>query len=229
MDVLYFLDCRAAFIRQFYAAASAPFLERKRKINAQQEPFIPPYSEDGEPPFLDEYTEADESLNVLAYSCISMLASALHLFLQEWSQQSGDTVDKSLKPVSKAKGWLARYNVYYTEHFGISFENGPANVEVLEEIVLARNCVQHPRSIVDQKTQYLASDMKKLRHPLFVSETEMALLGPFLDNEVPGFMTPSVHVTEPQLLHAISEIERFAKWFDGEIRAAADSTMKCDA
>lgn len=219
MDVYYFLGCRVAFVRQFYAVASAPFLERKRKIKAREEPFIPPYSQDGEPPFLDEYMEADESLHVLAYSCISMPASALHLFLEAWIQQSGVTVDEPLKSVFKNQGWFSGYNAHFTERFGIAFDNGPANLEVLEEVVLARNRVQHPRSIADQKAQYSASDIKKLRHPFFVCETEIALLGRFLSNEAPGFMTPTVHVTEPQLLNAVSEVERFARWFDDEIRA----------
>ena len=69
MDIHYFLGRRISFIRQFHATASEPYNERMRKIRAGEEPFIPPYSEDGEPPFLDEWLEADESLHVLAYSC----------------------------------------------------------------------------------------------------------------------------------------------------------------
>lgn len=75
MDVQYFLSRRIDFIRQYYATASAPYVERKRKIEAEEEPFVPPYSEDGEPAFLKEWLEADESLHVLGYSCISMLCT----------------------------------------------------------------------------------------------------------------------------------------------------------
>jgi hypothetical protein len=80
MDVGYFLRDRIAFIRQFFDGASLSFAEKKRKIEAGEDPFVPPYSEDGEPAFLDEWIEADESLQVLGYSCISMLAAALHLW-----------------------------------------------------------------------------------------------------------------------------------------------------
>jgi len=62
VDVGFFLKDRIAFIRQFYDAASLPFVERKRKIDAGEDPFVPPYSEDDEPPFLSEWIEADESL-----------------------------------------------------------------------------------------------------------------------------------------------------------------------
>jgi hypothetical protein len=56
---------RIKFINQFYKAASLPFAEKKRKIEAEEEPFVPPYSEDADPHFLNEWIEADESLQVL--------------------------------------------------------------------------------------------------------------------------------------------------------------------
>ena len=55
MDVLYFFNRRLEFIRQLYDTASAPYVERKRKIEAEEEPFVPPYSEDAEPAFLEEW------------------------------------------------------------------------------------------------------------------------------------------------------------------------------
>ena len=61
MDVLFFLKERTKFIRYFYETAGEPFRETIRKIEADEAPFDdPPYSEDGEPPFLEEWTEADE-------------------------------------------------------------------------------------------------------------------------------------------------------------------------
>jgi len=220
VDVRYFLGSRIAFIRQLYATASAPYFERKRKIEAREEPFVPPYSEDGEPPFLDEWLEADESLHVLAYSCVSMLAASLHLYIESWVRQSGTVVDESLKKsVFKTNGWLSGYDAHFTKHFNIAFENGPADLKMLNEVILARNRIEHPTSITDQKTQYSASDLEKLRHPFFVDETEMALLGYSGEEEVPRFMLPTVHVTEVQLFAAMAEVERFSEWFDPTIEA----------
>ena len=158
MDIRYFLGSRINFIRQFYAAASAPFVERKRKIEAEEEPFIPPYSEDGEPPFLEEWIESDESLHILAYSCVSMLAAALHLFFESWVKQSGIAVEESLKElVFKKQGWFAGYKTHFAQHFNVAFEDGPANLEILEEVVLARNRIEHPLSITSRRTQYVVS------------------------------------------------------------------------
>lgn len=219
MDIRYFLDCRIAFIRQFYSSASAPFLDRIRMIEAQEEPFIPPYSEDGEPPFLDEWTKANESLCVLAYSCISMLASALNLFLESWVRQSGVAIAESTKKSEfKKRGWLSGYNAHFTDRFGVAFEKGPTNLRVLEEVVLARNRIEHPNTIANQKTQYSASDIRKLSHPLFVSDAEIALLNSSEGEAEPRwFMPPTVHVTESQLLATLVEVEKFAEWFDAEI------------
>lgn len=220
MDVRYFLDGRIAFIRQFYATASEPYVERKRKIEAHEEPFVPPYGEDGEPPFLDEWLEADESLHVLAYSCISMLAAALHLYLASWVSQSRVGVEESMKKsVFKKEGWFAGYDAHFTKHFNVAFKTGPSDLKMLEEIVLVRNRIEHPPTIIDQKTQYSVSDLKHLRHPFFVDETEMALLGYLNKEKVPRFMLPTVHVTESQLLAAVVEVERFSAWFEPAIGA----------
>ncbi|KXK32895.1 MAG: hypothetical protein UZ01_00317 [Candidatus Brocadia sinica] len=83
MEVLFFLQIRTKFIRAFYAEASFPFTERKRKIEAGEDPFKPLYNEGGEPQFLKEWEEADEALDVLGQMCISMLSSSLQLYLKE--------------------------------------------------------------------------------------------------------------------------------------------------
>ena len=137
MNVGYFLKERIAFIRQFYDAASLPFIERKRKIETGEEPFVPPYSEDGdgEPPFLVEWMEADESLQVLGYSCISMVAATFHLYLKTWEAELGTPVGDSFKSEFK-KGWLYGYKAYFAARFGICFDKAPVDMSILEEVVL---------------------------------------------------------------------------------------------
>ena len=55
MDIRYFLEQRLAFIKQLYLNGASPFDDRKRKIENEEAPFIPPYSEDGEPAYLNEW------------------------------------------------------------------------------------------------------------------------------------------------------------------------------
>jgi len=55
MEVLAFLKDRTRFIRDFYETAERPFREIMRKIEESEAPYDnPPYSEDGEPPYLGE-------------------------------------------------------------------------------------------------------------------------------------------------------------------------------
>jgi len=121
-------------------------LERKRKIEAGEEPFEEPYCDEyssGEPAYLEEWMEADESLHVLAYACISMLAAALHVYFKTWESQFRIPARDLFKADFK-NGWLAGYKAYFTYHASINFGDCPANLELLEEVVLARNRVQHP-------------------------------------------------------------------------------------
>lgn len=218
MNVRYFLLKRLGFIRQFYAVGSAQYADRKRRIEAEEEPFVPPSSEDGEPAFMEEWLEADESLHVLAYSCISMLAAALHLYFETWVKESGLPVDEKLKKsVFKKRGWLAGYKAHFSQQFGISIDGAPSNFRMLEEVVLARNVVEHPPSITSIRTQFAAADINKLRHPFFVDEREAVLLTDAREGERDWFLPPTLHVTEAQLLEAISQVEQLGEWFEPRI------------
>lgn len=218
MDVRFFLDCRIGFIRQLYATASAPYIERKRKIEAQEEPFVPPYSDDGEPPFLEEWLEAHESLDVLAYSCVSMLAAALHLYFGTWVKESGVPVDESLKKsVFKKSGWFAGYKTHFARCFAVDFHAGPTKLGLLEEVILARNRIEHPSSITSLRTQYAVR--RRGPTPFFINEREAALLADADGGDKSWLMPLTLHISEEQLLAAVSEVERFAEWFEGEIEA----------
>src|SRR6266536_5709667 len=152
MDLLFFLQMRTEFIRDFYVEASFPFTERKRKIEDKEHPFIPPYSEEGEPTFLDEWIKADESLEVLGQMCISMLANNLHLYIKESINQLHALyrTDVGRPKDNKAAfklGWINGYRLFFREKLNIEWEKSPSNLQLLEEIFLARNSAQHANAI----------------------------------------------------------------------------------
>ena len=218
MNVRHFLAERLDFIRQFYLTASTPYLDRKRKIEAGEEPFVPPYSEDSEPPFMKEWLEADESLHVLAYSCISMLAAALHLYLEARVRESGVPVDQTqFKKVKGKSGWLAAYLDHFSLRLNIDVAGASINLRLLEEVVLARNLVEHPPTITSLRPHFSEANLKKLRHPFFVDENEAALLADADEGERSWFIPPALHVTHAQLLEVTTEIERLADWLEPEI------------
>jgi len=213
VDVQYFLNRKVNFIRQFYEMSSAPFVERKRQIEAEEEPFVPPYSEDPEPAFLEEWLEAEESLQVVGRTCISMLAAVFHLYFKAWEHQIGIPVDASLKADFK-HGWLNGYKAYFAHHFRIRFEDSPSNLEVLEEIVLVRNRDQHPESIIMDSSNYSESDLDKLPHPFFIDENDASLFSEEEEGERAWLLPPPIRVTAEKLFTALSEVETFAEWLE---------------
>lgn len=213
MNVRYFLKQRLEFIRQFYVNSSATYIERKRLIEAEEEPFVPPYSEDPEPAFLDEWIEAEESLQVLGRTCISMLSAIFHLYLKTWEREIGIPVDDFLKADFK-NGWLNGYKAYFARHFNIRFDDSPSDLAVLEEIVLARNRIQHPESITMDSLHYSDSDLKKLQHPFFIDENDASLFSETEEGERAWLTAPQIQVTSEKLFTALSEVESFAEWLE---------------
>ena len=172
MDVHYFLNERLIFTRSFYRTAVQPFVEIKRKIEESEPPYIPPYSEDGEPPFLSEWMETEESIQVLGYMCVSMLSASLKLYFQTWMKELGFSIDDELRKTFKKEGWLHGYSSCFLNHYGIVFSNSGINLLLLEEIALARNMAQHPDYIATNIPFFSDKDIQKLGVPTFTSEID---------------------------------------------------------
>ena len=175
MDILFFLKKRTAFIRTLYLTAALPSKERIRKIQEKEEPFDdPPYSEDPEPPFQDEYGESKDSIEVLGQLCLSMLSNSLKLYLDETAAEvqrrfrgvksPSDTVPEG---VWTKKGWMAGYRAYFDAALGIKWGEAPCNLDLLEEIALTRNSVQHPGDITTLLVVQSPPHMKKFPESYF--------------------------------------------------------------
>jgi len=89
MDILAGLRDKLRFIERHYAAASEPFRETRRKIEAGEEPFAPPPLDlenppDSDPVFLDEWQEATESLNIEGQAALKLVQGALREYLKSF-------------------------------------------------------------------------------------------------------------------------------------------------
>jgi hypothetical protein len=117
------------------------------------------------------------------------------------------------KSTFKKQGWLAGYKEHFAQHFQIDFDISPTNFGIIEEIILARNRIEHPSSIISRRTQYSDDDIQKLQNPYFVNEIEASLF--MNEDEVRKWVVPpTLHVTGDQLFTAILEIEQFINWFE---------------
>ena len=148
MDIECFLKARTAFIRYFYDNAIRPFDEIKIAIETEKEPYIPPYSEDEEPAFLEEWMDAEQARETVGHSCISMLSSALKLFLECWKSRLEKEHGMKFNTDFKKKGWFDGYKQIFKE-LKLQLSECNADLGVIEQITLARNRVQHPEEITN--------------------------------------------------------------------------------
>ena len=219
MDVLYFLKERTRFLRYFYDSAAVPFCETMRKIETGEAPFDnPPYREDGEPPYLDEWVEASEAVEVLGRSCISMLSATLYLYLRTWEQELPVRWKGGERKRAFRNGYLGGYRSCFEAVLKQSWENCPADLALVEQITLARNRDQHPDEIVTLRVNHARADLKKYPRPFFMSEFDRARLDA-RELEQGFLMNPSVHVSPKLLERAITETERLASWLEGHLVA----------
>jgi hypothetical protein len=219
MDVHFFMKERIAFIRQFYGGAAHAFLDRKLKIESGQEPYVPTYSEDAEPPFLSEWLVADQSLQILGYSCISMLSSTLKIYFGTWAKELQMPVEVSLKNTTfKKEGFFNGYKAYFKSGFGIDFDNSSTNQDLLKEITLARNRMQHLESIHSPIQSYESDDLKKIQSPFFVSEVERSILSKHDENDTLLLYAPTIDINKDKMDRAFAEVEIFSDWLQLEIK-----------
>jgi hypothetical protein len=218
MDVLAFLRDRMRFIREFYETAGEPFRETMRKIEAGEPPFEPPCSEDGEPPYLSEWIEADTALDVLGRACVSMVSASLKLYFETWEGQLGVVWEKGERKKAFKDGFLHGYKKCFAEVLSLSWDDCPADLEILEQVTLARNRDQHPDSITRMGVNHTPADREKYPRLFFASKAER---GMYDDPDMAGisWMNPSVRVSAESLLQAIEEVEKLAGWLEPKMRA----------
>jgi len=141
MDIQAGLRDKLRFIERHYAAASAPFRETKRKIDAGEDPFEPPpfdaeTATDFRPPFLEQWQEANESLNIEGEVALQLVQGALREYLSSFINLYGDPL------TARGKNWLRLYRKHFLETHGIDWQEGPVPLDELEEVNLARNDVE---------------------------------------------------------------------------------------
>ena len=212
MDVLYFLRERTRLIRQYYELSAQPFSEIIRNIEAEEEPFVPPYSEDPEPAFLAQWIEATELLEVTGRSCVSMLSTSLQLYLQTWDRILGLHCTTGFKADFKRDGLVGGYRQCLGERLGLDRNACPADLAIIEQVVLARNRDQHPDSITTLRVTHADHDRARHPRPFFLNGKEAE---PYDDGDGASlWMSASLHVLRDKLMAAIANIETLCEWLE---------------
>lgn len=214
MDYKYFLQTRLEFIIFFHEKTTETFKNIKLLIEDGKEPYtLKSYSEDGEPPFLNEWQEADMGMDTVGSACVSMLSSSLHLYMQSWFGLIKGDPRVNNEFIGK-KGWFNGYKEVI-EKLNISLSDCPADLGIIEQVTLARNRAQHPENIVTMKTTCSDDDLKKYPIPFFVKESEL-MMATGENGDISWWCPPSIAPTKEKLHEAISHVELFVSWLEQE-------------
>ena len=212
MDLEFFLKERTRFVLYFYRKATIGFLEIIRAIENEEDPYVPPYSEDGdEPPFLTEWMEAQTGLNSVGYAALSMLSASLKLYLEEWTVRIENPQNKFKR--KHKRGWFHAYKQILQDE-GVALETCPADLELIEQTVLARNLVQHPENIIQIEVRHSKKDLERYPNPVFLSEREARMLKE--SNLFSSWITPKVSIDEAKLQEVVHHVELLCSWLESQ-------------
>lgn len=218
MDVGWFLHERVKFIRQLYANAAAPFAKRQRQIEAEEPPFEPVYDESGEPQFELEWNEAARSQHVLGYACVSMLSDTLKVFFATWERLIGVARDPATDSVFKKRGFVAGYAALFEARLHVRLSDSGVDLELLEEVVLVRNRVQHAESLTTMLPSHAEKDLDRLKNPHFLDASEQEILARNgSDRESAWLMAPTIKVTAEHLNGVLDAVDSLADWTDAAL------------
>lgn len=209
MDLDYFFKERVEFAMYFFETASTPFRNTIELITAGEEPFKPVDDESVEPQFMEEWLNATTGVESVAIASISMLASSLQLFLNDWVSRF-ERSDKKYTRKNK-RGWFHAYLIILDEIVS-DMDDCPANLDLIEQVVLVRNRGQHPDSITSLFTHHTESDLEKFPSPYFVSESDRKKMEE--NTEKSWWLMPRIHIDEEKFKTICNEVEKFCFWLE---------------
>ena len=186
MDVNYFLKERTQFVRYLYDTAASPFEEIKRKIEAGEAPYEPPQEENGEPPFLIEWSNAEQGLQLLGSACLSLLSESIKICFKTWESELHLNCQTNFKKEFK-KGFFQGYRSCFEILLKSELADCPADLGIVEQVILARNSAQHAKHIAKIGADHSNDDLRRFPTPIFLSEFERKSLEIWPDTVVDGF------------------------------------------
>lgn len=219
MDANYFLKKRTQYIRFYHEAAGKPFEEIKQAIENGLPPFDnPPYNEDPEPAFLEEWMDAHTAIEILGLSCVSLLSDTLKLYFQALQHRVIWFSFKEGKGAFK-QGFVAAYLGALRDIVDTDWTDCPADLDVIEQIVLARNRAQHGDYLSSFDVTHDPTMLKK--HPnLFFATEEESKRWAESEESASAFMMPTLHVTRSKLFSALEEVEKLADYIERRLDKA---------
>jgi hypothetical protein len=214
----FFLKIRTEFIRFFYAESVKPFQDIQYRIENKLSPFDnPPYSEDPEPAYLQEWMDAGTAIDVVGLSCVSLLSDALKMYFRMvQTREIGFALSEEEQSKAKRHGFVQLYKTALGHILDTDWNDCPANFNVIEQVVLARNHSQHGSNIAYHHLPHDAATLRKHPSPFFASDEELESWKETGGNEN-SYFVPTIKVTQDKFFAATFEIEKLADWIEGRM------------
>jgi len=211
MDILTGLREKLEFIERFYYGALPEFVVTKRKIENHEVPFVPrefdpDHDWDTDPPFLNEWQDADDSINLVGQAALSLVQTSLREYLDAFVWLCGS------KPPAGKGDWFARYKGFFLEEYDIDWDAGPVPPAEIEEINLARNDIQHTGQIFGLTRRQSKEHRRRFPAGIFAHEIDRQMYVGREDAEL------RIYVTEENLHQAIRRVCRFCEYLDAQRR-----------
>jgi hypothetical protein len=199
------------FIRRFYEITSDAFVDTKRKIEQHEEPFHHFNIDDEEPPFLAEWLDADESLNILGKSCLCLLQNAFFNYLRGFIDSYAPVNAVVTLNTVGGDSAFEKHRRVFLQAYNIDWAASPVDVHFLEEINFARNDIQHGGTFYDMEHRQNPQYFNRFPASIFADQWERELFA----NDG-GMRQPRITVTRDSLFAAIEAIEDFCSYLDAE-------------
>ena len=118
-----------------------------------------------------------------------------------------------------AKGFVSAYLRVLQSILETNWSDCPANLEVVEQIVLARNRGQHGEHLSSFDVTHDGSTLEKYPSPYFVSPDERELFGEHWGASA-TFLMPTLEVTRKSLFSALDEVSKLADYIEDRLPIA---------
>lgn len=218
MDTTYFLKERTRMIRYLYAEGARSFTVTQQKIEDEVPPYDdPPYSEDPEPPYLGVWLQAAAARDMLAIFCISLLSDTLKLYLETLRSRVIGFRFVSAQPFRD--GFVPAYKEVLGKMLETDWTDCPADLGIIEQVVLARNRGQHSESLATLNVTHDPRTLRKYPRPFFASEDECDTWTRS-GGDPNSFLKPSIKISSETLIAAIDNVEKLADWIDSRLDRA---------
>jgi hypothetical protein len=208
MDILAILENHLDFIQRFYDSAGSVFEITKRKIEANEEPFVrrrAPEDCDG-PEYEIQWIEADDFLGVIGSSSLGLLEKALHDYLRKFVEREGGAGLKD-------SGWFDRHCRFLEEQTSFRWTNSPVPRDRIEEINLSRNDFTHDPML--GSTWPRQSEPHFRKYPVSGFADKLHLAAMMEEGDKPEFPI-ALRVTRENLTAHIEYVRQFCAFVEAQ-------------